>query len=293
MILDRVRAARGGWQPEDLGLRITVPEQRIIIASDVQIPYYDEELLASMFQIAKSLRVEAIVWLGDLMDMPRFSSFGIDDTSTTFERELRITEAVLREAGDLGVRQYWSYGNHEARLLKKLSNEILMERLADMVGVSDLVNDGRLVISDNPTLQYRDNWILTHPAQYGSTPLVIPGSIADIEQMNVVAGHAHHWGLGKSPSGKFTVIESGGLFEPRFMRYIQHRPSKHRAQTKGFVILEHGIPHLVDGSGSCPAMGSKDESIRQVRGHGGGSLHPQSRPRLRRHRDHRTQSPAR
>lgn len=254
MQLDLVDAAMDGWEPEDLSQRVRVAEDRIIVASDVQIPYFDKALMKSMFTIAHSLRIEAIVWLGDLMDMPRFSSFGIDDTSTTFARERRITEAVLRQGAKLGIRQYWSYGNHEARLLHKLNNEIDMEALANLVRVGDLVRSGDLVLSDNPSLDYSDNWTLTHPAQYGSSPLVVPGYIADIEQRNLVAGHSHHWGMGKSPSGKFTVIESGGLFEPNAMRYIAHRPSKHRVQCKGFVILEHGRPHLVDGNGNSPTI---------------------------------------
>ena len=253
MQLDLVNAAMDGWEPEDLSQRIRVAEDRIIVASDVQIPYFDKELMTSMFAIAHSLRIEAIVWLGDLMDMPRFSSFGIDDTSTTFARELRITEGVLRQGARLGIQQYWSYGNHEARLLHKLANEIDMEALASIARRGPgPVWSAHHVRQPNP--EYGNEWLLTHPAQYGSSPLVVPGYIADIEQKNIVAGHAHHWGMGKSPSGKFTVIESGGLFEPKAMRYIQHRPSKHRVQCKGFVILEHGRPHLVDGAGNSPTI---------------------------------------
>ena len=74
-----------------------------------------------------------------------------------------------------------------------------MERLAYTIGVSDMIRSGKLVMSDNPTLTTGDNWQLTHPAQYGSSPLVTPGYIADLEQQHVVAGHAHHWGYGQVP----------------------------------------------------------------------------------------------
>ncbi len=255
MLFDRIANATGAWEAEDLSVRVNVPEARIIIASDVHIPYYDKHLLQRLFYTAQAMRIEAIVWLGDLMDMPTFSPWGTDDTSTTFERELRVTEAVLRTAADLGIRQYWSLGNHEERLLRKLCHEVSMERLADMARVSDLVESGNLVVSENPSLTHGEDWILTHPAQYGSSPLAVPGYLADVEQKNLVAGHSHHWGLGKSPSGKFTVVESGGIFEPTFMRYLAHRPSKHRAQCKGFVVLDHGVPHLVDGAGESRSLG--------------------------------------
>jgi predicted phosphodiesterase len=255
MTLHRLEAARGGWSAQDLSKRIVVGEDRILIGSDVHIPYYDEDLMDTFFRVARMLHVQAIVWLGDLMDMPTYSPWGNEDDTTTFGRELRMTEAVLREADDMGIRSYWSYGNHEARLIHRVLNGVGMEELAHMVGVGDLLADRRLITSDNPSLLTTNGWLLTHPGSYSAKPLEMPGAIADLEQMNVVAGHAHHWGLGKSPSGKFTVVESGGLFEPKFMAYLQRKPGKHRKQCKGFVLLDHGTPHLVDGNGKSCSIG--------------------------------------
>ena len=73
MLFDRIANATGAWEAEDLSVRVNVPEARIIIASDVHIPYYDKHLLQRLFYTAQAMRIEAIVWLGDLMDMPTFS----------------------------------------------------------------------------------------------------------------------------------------------------------------------------------------------------------------------------
>ena len=256
-VLDRLAEVDGGWQPEDVSQRICVLEPRIAIASDVHLPYTDRPLLDRFFDLVKDLHVGAVVWLGDLMDGTTYAKWDPDDQSASFERELRETEVVIRSAAELGVQQYWSYGNHEGRVITRMGKQIGMENLAHLCRVGDLVASGKLIVSDNPTLLYhplsvltRDSWLLTHPAQYGSSPLSVPGYLADLEQKNVIAGHAHHWGMGKSPSGRFTVVESGGLFEPRFMKYVVQRPSKHRAMCKGFVILDYGTPHLVDGDGA-------------------------------------------
>ena len=106
MILDRIDAAMGGWEPEDLSIRTFVEEERIIVASDVQIPYFDRDLMRRMFHIAKALRIEAIVWLGDLMDMPIFSSFGVDDPTTTVRRASRGSPKRC-----YAKRQSWASGN--------------------------------------------------------------------------------------------------------------------------------------------------------------------------------------
>jgi predicted phosphodiesterase len=253
-MLPLLEAARNGWEPEDYSTRLYIPEQRIAVASDVHVPYQDDDLLERFFRVCRTLKVEAIVWLGDLMDMPLFSPWGTDDNSTTLERELDQVSAILHTTDKYGIRSYWSAGNHEERLARRLCHETSMERLALLAGAGDLLESGALWTSDNPTLEYGDDWLLTHPATYSANPLSTPGYLADLEQKNLVAGHAHHWGMGRSPSGKFTVVESGGLFEPKFFKYIQHRPSKHRAWCKGFVILDHGTPHLVDGSGTCPTL---------------------------------------
>ena len=53
MTLQRLQAAREGWQAEDLSVRLRIPEDRIIVASDVHVPYHDEELLENMFRMAR------------------------------------------------------------------------------------------------------------------------------------------------------------------------------------------------------------------------------------------------
>jgi predicted phosphodiesterase len=221
-----------------------VEEDNIIVASDVHIPYHNERLTAQMLGTAERRGAEAIVWLGDLMDNPTFSSWGQDDLSTTFKRELKIAEGLIRLASTIVDRQYWSFGNHEARWMRKNGEQVDMELLANMAGLSDLVRSGHLVMSDHPSLLYRDDWYLTHPSTYGSVPLVVPGKLAELFSKNVVSAHAHHWGMGTSPTGRFTVIESGGLFNPLLVKYVQQRVTTHRQWVGGYVALDRGVPTL-------------------------------------------------
>jgi hypothetical protein len=238
---------RGDWQPVDQSARIQVREPRIIVASDLHVPYHDEGLIASMLERADLLKTDAIVWLGDLLDNPTFSSWGNEDLSTTFDRELGIAEGIIRLASRFVSRQYWSMGNHEMRWMRKLGYQTNMTHLAKIAGLGDLLADGRLIVSDNPTLDYRHDWMLTHPKQYGPTPLVVPGKLAERFARNVVSAHAHHWGMGLSESGRFVVIEAGGLFEPKYVKYVQQQVTANRAWAKGYVVLNHGEPTLVRG----------------------------------------------
>lgn len=240
-----------GWTPEDYSQRTRIREDRILILGDAHVPYHDPELLAEALTEARVSQVEAIVWLGDLMDMPTFSSWGQEDLSTLYTRELEMVRRIIQLAATIVPKQYWSSGNHEMRFMRRNSYHFGMKQLAMMAGLGDMLADGSLVVSDNPTLDYgpegstKRSWMLTHPASYGGQPLVVPGRVADRYQANVISAHAHHWAMGKSPSGRFTVVESGGIFKPESIQYVQHRITDHRAWTQGYVLLEHGRASLL------------------------------------------------
>ena len=247
-VYDRLEMSRGGYVPTDVSQQLHIKEQRILIGSDVHVPYHDLHTVAKFFATAEMLRVDAIVFLGDLLDNPTFSTWGNEDLNTNFDTELEQVETILEIAAEYAPRIYWSSGNHEVRWMRKMSYQGGMRRLAMLAGGQKLMEAGRLIVSDNPTLTYGADWMLTHPKQYGKVPLVVPGKIADRFQKNVVSAHAHHWGQGVSDSGKYTVIESGGLFEPRYVRYVQWQVTDHRAWVKGFVGLDHGVPTMYRGA---------------------------------------------
>lgn len=236
-----MQESRGGWQRTDYSVRRAVRETKIGIASDVHIPFHDERLVADMLATFEEHGVEAIVWLGDLLDLPYFSKYDQIDRGPEWKRDSSIAELIIRMASKVVDYQYISRGNHDERALRKMGFQIDMTDLIYMLGLKDLVDVGRLVVSDNPSWSYLSNtWLLTHPEQYGNQPLVVPGKMADLEQKNVVAGHAHHWAHGVSPSSLYQVIESGGLFNPRYFEYVQHRPTTARRMTPGYWILDNG-----------------------------------------------------
>jgi predicted phosphodiesterase len=244
----RLATLREGWKPTDYSKRLRVFGDTLLVLSDAHVPYHNERLIASALERLKDAAGErTIVWLGDLLDMPTYSPWGTEDTTTMLRRELALVRGVLEVADEFCVTQYWVAGNHERRFMRRNGFEVGMAQLAGMAGLGELLADGRLVVSDNPTLDYtydRKRWLLTHPAQYGATPLVVPGKIADQQRRHVVSSHAHHWGMGTSPSGDHTVIETGGLFDPRLIPYVNQQMTTHRAWVSGYLLLDHGVPTL-------------------------------------------------
>lgn len=240
MYLGRLQALRGGWEPQDYSDRLLVPDRRIAVVSDVHIPYHDEELLAQLLHRCSEHHIEAVVWLGDLMDVPTFSRYGLTDQSTSFIRELEIARGVIEVMSEVVPVQYWSKGNHEQRWMKKLENQVYMDQLGRMAGLSTLIDTGTLLLSDNPTLDAFDGtWMLTHPAQYGSVPLSVPAALARKFRQNIMSGHAHHYG--QAVADGFVVVETGGLFDPRLHAYIQHGVTTHKQWCQGYWFLIDGV----------------------------------------------------
>lgn len=245
MYREQLEKLRGGWIPQDYEKRILVEEKCIAILSDVHAPYHDERFLAYALEVCRRSGVEAIVWLGDLADMHLFSHFGVTDHSDDMERDLNMLGGIVELAADVVDRQYWSIGNHEERFIRHNNYRLGMTDIARLCGLEALLFSGKLIMSDNPTLDAAGGKVMmTHPKSYGRTPLVVPGQLADKFGQHVISAHAHHAAYGYSPTGNYWCVESGGCFEPSLHKYIQHSVTTHRKWSKGFVLLNGDVPSL-------------------------------------------------
>lgn len=226
-----------------------IAERVIAIASDVHVPYHDAALVAHFVKVAQASGAQAVVWLGDLVDNMMLSRYGNTDVRSTFRDQMEQAGAVIQATAACVQVQYWSIGNHEYRWMSKMGFHGDMDMFVRMAGVGDLIDSGRLIVSDDPTLLYSHGaeWMLTHPEFYSSTPLVVPGKLAERFAKNVISGHTHHWGMSTSASGRYTIIESGGLFNPALIEYTNRKVTAHRAWTPGFVLLNDGVPSLIRG----------------------------------------------
>ncbi|GHO55489.1 hypothetical protein [Ktedonobacter robiniae] len=246
--LSEIDAAFGGWEAEDFTIRHKIRETRILIASDAHLPYVDRGLLAQMRRAIHRYNIRCVVWLGDLFDMHKFSSYGQTDYSLTWNKEKEIaTNIIGRIAADLRENdgyQVISRGNHDYRWIKKLGDHEGMMGLVSSISpeLGVLLSKGEIIVSDNPTLEGvpdangKMTWLFTHPAQF-KQPFGTPSQMALMEQMNVASGHAHHFGITRDPSNKFWSVETGGLFLDKSFEYVQRNPSTMRRMVSGFWVI--------------------------------------------------------
>jgi hypothetical protein len=245
---DKLSYSYRDWKPARYDEMITIDYSRIMVLADAHIPRHSPELLAAALGTALDNDVECIVWLGDVLDMSEFSTWGVDDASSMFMRNCKYAGEVLREFADRGFYQVWSMGNHENRVGRATKGQIDLDATARMCGLSDLIDSGDLLISEHPTVLFSEgNWMATHPATFGA-PGVTPGKLAQRFQKNVISAHEHAFCMGRDETDTFWTVNAGGLFQKELHKYVMHNVTNHRSWVNGYVIIDAGVPRMFHSS---------------------------------------------
>lgn len=254
----------GDWEPKNFSDILTVDSQHIMVISDVHYPKHDRAMLEQVIDQAIEEGIDTVILAGDYFDMEEYSKYGIDDHTSNFQRNLRGGAVHIRRLIRMGIKVVWSQGNHEARVFRG-QHQLDMKALALIAGLGEYLDNGMLIVSDNPTVYASvGNWMITHPAQYGSFPLVVASKLATRYQANTIVAHEHHWGQTLDETGQFIAINSGGLFDPNLHKYIQHSPTSHRAWTRGFVTLHKGHPSLYRGLPTSVVQRKESEIVDAI-----------------------------
>lgn len=182
----------------DMGQRITVKVEkpRILVIGDTHMPFADISKLDSVLHLAKDLKPNVIVQIGDLYDLYTFSRFArsVDLTTPAAELEdgrkhaLAFWEALTSKSPK--SLKFQLRGNHSHRIVKNLLarapeyESLLAEpiaKLTEFPGVQDM-KSARSELEINGIL-FVHGW---------STR---PGFHRDYFGQSVVHGHTHHLGL--------------------------------------------------------------------------------------------------
>ena len=98
------------WLPYDIPASVT----RLLILSDVHIPYHNIEAVTLALQYGKEKNINGIMLNGDILDFYGLSSFEKDPRKRRFSEELEMGRQflkILRKEFD-GVPIYFKLGNH-------------------------------------------------------------------------------------------------------------------------------------------------------------------------------------
>lgn len=109
-------------QEEKKVYKLPIACNKILLISDLHIPYHDIDAITAALGHGKKEKVNTIIINGDLVDFARISRFEPDPTARDTKHELDTTRAFLISLRKAFPTQkiIWIKGNHDERLEKYL-----------------------------------------------------------------------------------------------------------------------------------------------------------------------------
>jgi predicted phosphodiesterase len=179
-----------------------IPESKILIMSDIHIPYHDVKAITSVFEFMEVEGTEAILLNGDILDFYGLSRFVRDPKARSVAGELEMLaefyNVILQY---FNVPIYYKLGNHEERY-----DHFLYMKAAELTGVPEFTLE-KVIENRMPGVQ-----------------MIKDKRIVKFGNLNIIHGHEYNSGIFQS------VNVARGLFLKSKVSSLQghsHQVSEH------------------------------------------------------------------
>jgi len=184
----------------------------ILVLSDIHIPYHDNKALRIALEQAKKQKPEAIILLGDVIDMYMLSHFCKTPTKRSFPNEVKDTIEFLQHLRNnhKQAKILWVNGNHEERLFKFVQTKSPELIGLDCLSMASLFNLEKLRIEYVTKPIVYNDLLLIHGSEIsGKCSPVNPARSAYQKTLNrVIVGHHHRTSTHTEVSWQGKRIES-------------------------------------------------------------------------------------
>ena len=223
---------------------------RAVICGDTHIPFHDHKILNLLIQVARQQKIKTLFIGGDLTDQKTVSRYLIRQPHTTTKLNEEIIELknVLEVLFKTFNKIYLIAGDHDERLLKKLSFELNWTTFIESIE-KQLVVAGKLEASDYMFAVIKSGnleWRITHPLRATKRPTTKSLQIASITEQNIIMTHGHTFGMEFVPSGRYLAVNLGCMTDPLKQEYICLRDTGYSKWRRQFATLENGKITIYD-----------------------------------------------
>jgi len=179
------------YQPYDLKAK------RLLVLSDIHIPYHNIEALTCAFDFAKGEKPDAILLNGDTLDFFGLSRFSKDPKARSFAHELKTFKEfmdILKKTFDAKI--YFKIGNHEERYFHFLwmkAHEIVGVEEFELENIIKSRAEGIEIIKDKRIIKAGDLNII-HGHEFGGSvfsPVNIARGLFLKGKVSAMQGHNH------------------------------------------------------------------------------------------------------
>ena len=179
------------YEPYDLKAK------RLLVLSDIHIPYHNIESLTCAFDFAKCEKPDAILLNGDTIDFFGLSRFSKDPKARSFAHELKTFKEfmdVLKKT--FNAKIYFKIGNHEERYFHFLwmkAHEIVGVEEFELENIIKSRAEGIEIIKDKRIMKAGDLNII-HGHEFGGSvfsPVNIARGLFLKGKVSAMQGHNH------------------------------------------------------------------------------------------------------
>ena len=171
--------------------------KRLLVLSDIHIPYHNIEALTCAFDFAKGEKPDAILLNGDTLDFFGLSRFSKDPKARSFAHELKTFKEfmdILKKTFDAKI--YFKIGNHEERYFHFLwmkAHEIVGVEEFELENIIKSRAEGIEIIKDKRIIKAGDLNII-HGHEFGGSvfsPVNIARGLFLKGKVSAMQGHNH------------------------------------------------------------------------------------------------------
>jgi predicted phosphodiesterase len=214
--------------------------QRLLVLSDIHIPYHSVNSLTIAFDWAKKQKPDAILLNGDTLDFFGLSRYAKDPKKRSFSSELESFKdfiTILKKTFDAKI--YFKIGNHEERY-----EHYLWMKAGELSGIDDfeLANiikaraEGIEIIADKRIMKAGELNIIHGHEYFGSfSPVNIARGLFTKGKVSAMQGHNHQTSehTEADMNGKITTTWSVGCLSELHPMYMPLNKWNH-----GFAFIE-------------------------------------------------------
>jgi hypothetical protein len=215
--------------------------KRLLVLSDIHIPYHSIDALTCAFDYAKQEKPDAILLNGDTLDFFSLSRFAKDPKARSFAHELETFKEfmnILKKTLDAKI--YFKLGNHEERYFHFLwmkSNELVGVDEFELENIIKARAEGIEIIKDKRIMKAGDLNII-HGHEFGGSvfsPVNIARGLFLKAKVSAMQGHNHQTSehTERDMNGRITTTFSLGCMCELSPAYLPINKWNH-----GFAIVD-------------------------------------------------------
>jgi len=223
------------YQPYELKAK------RLLVLSDIHIPYHNIEALTCAFDFAKGEKPDAILLNGDTLDFFGLSRFSKDPKARSFAHELKTFKEFMDVVKKtFNAKIYFKIGNHEERYFHFLwmkAHEIVGVEEFELENIIKSRAEGIEIIKDKRIIKAGDLNII-HGHEFGGSvfsPVNIARGLFLKGKVSAMQGHNHQTSehTESNMNGEITTTWSLGCLSELHPAYLPINKWNH-----GFALVD-------------------------------------------------------